>query len=162
HADFDDLQSEEQVPSELSLADRLFKWSVGGRHHPNVDLNAVVAAETLERVPFEDAQELGLRARRHLADLVQEDGPAVGRLELADHLLGRPGESPPLVAKQLAFEERLGDGRAVERNERTVAPGAAVVDRSRDQFLARPAFAADQDRGRGPGDAADLVLDLFE
>src|SRR5438045_2290006 len=42
-------------------------------------------------MPLQDAQELGLRAHRHLPDLVQEDGPAVGRLELADHLLRRPG-----------------------------------------------------------------------
>ena len=57
----------------------------------------------------------------HLADLVEEDRALVGRLELADLLLGRAGERALLVAEQLAFQQRLGQRGAVEADERPVA-----------------------------------------
>ncbi len=47
------------------------------------------AADPLDLALLEHAQQLGLQARAHLADLVEEDGAAVGRLEAAD-LLARP------------------------------------------------------------------------
>ena len=55
-----------------------------------------------------DPEQLRLRRRRHLADLVEEDGAAVRRLEQAG--LGRlgAGERAALVAEQLALEQALG------------------------------------------------------
>ena len=47
------------------------------------------AAEALELVLLQHAQELGLRARAHVADLVEEQRAAVGLLEAADALLDR-------------------------------------------------------------------------
>ena len=83
----------------------------------------------------------------------------VGRLELADLLLGRAGERALLVAEQLAFQQRLGQGGAVEADERAVLARAGVVDGPGDQLLADAALAADQHRGVGAGHAADLLLD---
>ena len=84
----------------------------------------------------------------------------VGGLELADLLVGRPGEGALLVAEQLAFQQRLGDGGAVQADERAFLARAGVVDGAGDQLLAGAAFAADQHGGVGGGDAADLVVDL--
>ena len=108
------LEAEEQVAAERPGPDRLLQRPVGRRHHAHVHLDRRVAADPLERVALQHAQELRLRGRGHLADLVEEDRAAVGRLELADHLLGRPGERPLLVAEQLALQQRLGQRRAVE------------------------------------------------
>ena len=80
--------------------------------------------------------------------------PLVGRLELADHPLGRAGERALLVAEQLALQQRLGQGGAVEADERPVPPRAARVDRPGDQFLADAALAADQHRRLRLGHAA--------
>jgi hypothetical protein len=42
-----------------------------------------------------------------------------------------------------------GESGAVHRNERPVAPGAPVVDVSREQLLARAGFTQNHDRGIG-------------
>ena len=102
------------------LADGLFQRLIGGGDHAHIDADRRAAADALERVPFEHAQQFGLRAERHLADLVEKDGAVVGRLELADLLLGRAGERAFFVAEQLALQQGLGDGGAVEADEGAV------------------------------------------
>ena len=87
--------------------------------------------------------------------------PVVGRLELADHPLGRAGERALLVAEQFAFEQRFGERGAVEADERAVAPRAGLVDRPGDQFLADAALAANEHRRLRLAHAHDLRLDLL-
>ena len=48
----------------VPVADRLLQRLVRRRHHAHVDLDRRVAADALERVALQDAQELRLRARR--------------------------------------------------------------------------------------------------
>ena len=50
------------------------------------------------------------------------------------------------MAEQLGLEEALGDGRAVDRDERPVFAGAEAVDGPSHQLLARAALALDQHR----------------
>ena len=85
--------------------------------------------------------------------------PWCGRLELADLLLGGAGERAFFVAEQLALQQRLGDGGTVEADERPLAARAGEMDGAGDQLLARPAIAADQHRGVGRRDPADLLVD---
>ena len=79
--------------------------------------------------------------RGHVADFVEEQRAAVGLLELADPPAVGAGERPALVAEQLAFQQRLRDGRAVDRQERAATAAAMVVDGAGDQFLAGAALA---------------------
>ena len=67
-----------------------------------------------------------------------------------------------LVAEQLAFQQRLGQGGAVEADERPVLARAGVVDGAGHQLLADAALAADQHGGVGAGHPADLRLDLLD
>ncbi len=53
-----------------------------------------------------------------LADLVEEHGAAVRALEHAGERVGRAGEGTALVAEELALDQILGDGAAVEHLER--------------------------------------------
>ena len=48
---------------------------------------------------------------RQLADLVEEDRPAVGELEAPLAPLQGPGEGAPLVAEQLGLDQALGAAR---------------------------------------------------
>ena len=64
------------------------------------------------------AQQLDLRVERQLADLVEEQRAAVGFLELADALVDGAGERALLVAEQDALDQVLGDGAAVDGDER--------------------------------------------
>ena len=73
----------------------------------DVDADVLRAADALERLLLEEAQQLGLQRRHHLADLVEEHRAAVGRLEQAALLLPRVGEGAALVAEELALEQRL-------------------------------------------------------
>ncbi len=68
--------------------------------------------------------------------------PPLALLELADAPLGRPGEGALLVAEQLALQQRLGNRRAVDRQERPVGAAAVLVEGAGDQLLAGAALAA--------------------
>ena len=59
-----------------------------------------------------------------LADLVEEERPALGQLELALALDVGAGEGAALVPEELGLEEGLGDGAAVDGHEGSVAPRA--------------------------------------
>ena len=65
-----------------------------------------VAADPLEALFLDQAQDLRLGQRGHFADFVEEDRAAVALLELADPLAVGPGEGALLVAEQFAFQER--------------------------------------------------------
>jgi hypothetical protein len=82
----------------------------------------------------------------------EQQGAAVGLLELADPASHGAGEGPLLVAEELAFEQVLGDRRAIDADERLLRSARLAVDIARHDFLADAAFAGDQDRGVRGGD----------
>src|SRR5207302_4771766 len=108
----------------------------------------------------QDAQQLDLRRRRHLADLVEKQCPAIRQLEAARAPLGRAGERAFLVAEDLALEQRLGNRRAVDRDERKRRPRAELMNRLRDELLAGPRFAGDEDGGTGGRGLLDNLVNL--
>jgi len=68
-------------------------------------------ADRLDLALFDEAQEFWLELEAHLADLVEEDGAAVGFAQQALRVLGSAGERALPGAEQLALEEvarRLG------------------------------------------------------
>src|SRR6185295_1050400 len=92
-------------------------------------------------------------------DLVEEDGSAARDLEQALLLGGRPRERSLHVAEQLALEQLVREGAAVDRDERPLAAARVVVDRPRDQLLAGARFARDHDRAARSRDALDELED---
>src|SRR5262249_42003221 len=93
--------------------------------------------------------------RRDVADLVEEDRPAVRDLEAALLARARAGEGAALVAEELAEQQRLDERRAVDLHEGLVAPRRAVVDRVGDELLAGAALAADEHEAVARRDAID-------
>jgi hypothetical protein len=105
-------------------------------------------------------QQPGLQAQRHVADLVEEQRAAVGRLD--QPALGpRPGagEAAGQVAEQLALDQALGDGRAVDGDEGLRAALAGGVQGLGEVFLAAAGLAGDQQADRAV-DQARGALDL--
>ena len=133
---------------------------MGGRDQPDVGPDRLVAADPLERLLLQQPQDLGLGRRRHVADLVEEQRAAVALLELADPPAVGAGEGALLVAEQLALQQVLGDGGAVDGQERRLGPQAVLVDGAGDQLLAGAALAGDQDGDVLGRDAADRLVDL--
>ena len=84
---------------------------------------------------------------------------AAGRLGEAPVLLAdRAREGAALVAEELALEDRLGDGGAVDGDERPARARRPLVDVAREELLARAALAEDEHRrltGRGLGRDVD-------
>jgi hypothetical protein len=76
-------------------------------------------------------------------------------------LLDGAGERTPLVAEELGLEKRLGQRRAIHRDERTFRPGARQVNRPGDHLLAGTALAAQKDRGARGSDACHLAENLL-
>ena len=98
-----------------------------------------------------------LGAEPGLADLVEEDGAAVGLLEQALLVPGRPGERALHVPEQLALEQVLGEGGAVDGDEGLLRPVARQVEGPRDEGLARARLSLEE---HGEIGAADLLHQL--
>ena len=64
---------------------------------------------------------LTCKRQRDVADLVEEQGAAMGELDLALGGLDRAGEGALLVAEQFGLEQILGDRGAVDRDEAAAA-----------------------------------------
>ena len=93
---------------------------------------------------FQHAQQLRLRADRHLGEFVQQQSAVLRQFEAARAALHRARERALLVSEELAFHQRLRHGGAVDRDERPAAAWAQVMDGAGNQFLARAAFAGHQ------------------
>ena len=111
----------------------------------------------MERLLLQHAQQLHLRLRLQIPDLVEEQRPFVRLLEAANAALVRAGEGTTLVAEQFAFEQILRDRAAIDRDERRLGARAMLVNRARDQFLARAGLTANQHCYRLRRHAANLL-----
>ena len=76
--------------------------AVGGGEDAHVHPHRRGAAEPVDLALLQRAQQLGLQPDVHLADLVEQQRAAIGRLELADAARDGAGERALLVAEQLA------------------------------------------------------------
>ena len=155
--DRDDVEAVVEVLAEAPLGDRGGEVLVGRRDEPHVDPQRLGAADALELALLEAAQQLGLQREAHVADLVEEERPLVGELEAALLLGDGAGERPLLVAEELGLEQRLGDRRAVDLDQRLLGAGAVLVQQVGDQLLAGAALAGDQ---HGAARRRDLAHDL--
>ena len=159
--EIDHVQPEQQVLAEPPRGDFGLQVAIAGGDQTDVDLDRPAAADAIDLALLDRAQQLGLQARVHLADLVEQQRAAARLLELADPPRARPGEGALLVTEQLGLQEVLGNRRAVDRDEGAPCPPALPVQITGDHLLARAAFAGDQDTCFGrrdlPGDAEQLV-----
>ena len=128
---------------------------VGGADDAHVDLDRAMPADPLDHLILQEAQQLDLHRQRQVADFVEEQRAAIGALDLADGLLHRAGEGALLMAEQLAFQQGLGDRRAIDRDEGLLGARAQAVDRLRQHLLAGAAFAKQQHGDIGRRDLLD-------
>ena len=162
HDDLQHAQAEIEVAAETPFGHVLLQVAIGGGDHADIDVDRLAAADALEGMPFQHAEELGLDAGAHLADFVEHEGALVGGLELADLPLRGPGEGAALVAEQLAGQQFGRQRRAVQADEDAVVAGAGIVDGPGDQLLAHAALAANEHGGVAGGGPGDLVGHLLD
>ena len=83
HLDVHDVQAVVEVLAELPADHQLLQIAVRGRDHAHVDRDRIGAADRADHVLLQHAQQLHLQAHRHVADLIEHQRAAVGRLEQA-------------------------------------------------------------------------------
>src|SRR5690606_25434935 len=145
HVNADLADAEIEILAEMLYRNQRLYIIVRGAHHAHIDRTLLPPADALDDAVLEEAQQLRLQRERHVADLVEEQRPPARQLDLADRLLHRTGERAALVSEQLAFQELLGNGRAVDRDEPAVLARALRVQGAGNELLARAALAQDQD-----------------
>ena len=78
------VEAMQQVGAEAAFGDQRFEVLVGGRDHAHVDADQFAPADAEELAFGQHAQQPRLQRQRHVADLVEEQGAAIGLLEAAD------------------------------------------------------------------------------
>ena len=131
-----------------------------GRHHPDVHGDGARRPHPSDLPLLQRAEQLRLRGRRQVADLVEEEGAAAGGLEEPLPVPVRAGEGSLHVPEELALDQLGGEGRAVQRHEGAPAAGALGVERPRRQLLPGPALAPQQHAHVGGPGAADEMVRL--
>ncbi len=152
-----DPQPIEQVVAEASFLDFAVQLAVGGGYHADIDSDRVIGPQGAKAPRFQDAQQLGLALQGQLANLVQEQGPLVGQLEVTGTGPVGPGEGPFFMTEQLGLGHGGDDGGTVDRHQGSLTAGTLAVQAQSDQFLADSAFAADQHGTWRVGQQIDLV-----
>ena len=154
----DGVDPVEQIFAEAVRRDGGRQVAVGGGDDARVDPSDRGGPHAPERPLFEEGEQLGLRGGAEIANLVEEQRPAVGDLHEAELALARVREGAALVAEQLALHQVLGDGGAVELDEGAGRARRAVVQHARHRLLAGAALAGHQHQRHGaPGDHLHLV-----
>src|SRR5437016_13845032 len=135
------VQPVEETRTEAPRPHRFLEIAIRRGDHPHVHPKRPARPHGFELLLLENAKKLHLRLEGQLADLVEEDRAAIGELEAADAALQGTGEGTLHMSEQLALDQTRGDCTAVHLHQRTVAAGAAVVDRAGDQLFAGPGLA---------------------
>src|SRR5262245_12765190 len=160
-SDFDNVEAVIQVVAEATGTNFSQQVPVGRGNQTNIDLPLFERSNALDLAFLEDAQELRLNRQRQLANFVQEQGAAIRGFEQACLVFRRTRESAANVSKQLAFKQRLDDGRTVHCDEPFGVPGAELVQRARDELFARTRITAHEhsaDVRRQPANEAEHLL----
>src|SRR5262249_20120260 len=103
-----------------------------------------VAAEPLELLLLQDAQQFWLEFQRDVADLIQKKRASVGEFESPRFLGDGAGERAFFVAKQLALQQPQGDSGAVQFHKSPFPTTAQIVDCAGNEFFAGSRLAQDQ------------------
>ena len=158
HLDREDIQAVVKILAEIAFLDGLQEIAVRRRQHAHIDFDRLVAPHPFKLPLLEDAEQLGLQGERDFADLIKQDRPAVGQLETPIALVGRAGEGSLLMTEKLALDECLGNGGAVDLDERFVETLAVEENFVRDEFLAGAVLAGNHHRRVGAADPLDQIL----
>src|ERR671913_81871 len=116
------------------------------------------AADPLEVLVDEDAQDTVLRLPRHVGDLVDVEAAAMRLLERPD-TAGVP--LPAFDAEELRLHVLGRDGRRIDDDEGPARPRRERMDGARGELLARPWRAGDEDAGVGRRDPLDRLPQMI-
>src|SRR5579871_2744676 len=92
-----------EVGAEAGGGDARLELLVGGGNQADIERRGVDAAERAQLALLDDAEQFDLGGKREVSHLVEEEGAALGSLEIAGLLAIGAGESASMVAEELGF-----------------------------------------------------------
>jgi hypothetical protein len=130
------------------------QFAMRGGNDAHVDRRVPVAPNGSYFALLEHPEELRLETGRHLADLVEQQGSAVGFLEEPGPRRRGAREGAGDMSEELALQQRFRDARAVDGEEGAVGPRTLGVHGTRGQLLTGSALPLEQ---HGPVSACDAT-----
>ena len=156
HLQLDDVEPVVQVLAKTSGRDGRRQVGVGRADHAHFHATRGAAAQALELAGLQHAQQLGLALQREIADLVEEQRAAVGRLETSLAHFGRARVGAGFGAEQLGLHQILRQRADVDLDERTAAHARVRLDDRRQHFLAGAVRPGDEHGHVGGGNVRGL------
>src|SRR5512135_1756886 len=147
HMDPDHVETIKEVLAEPPPCHLALEIARRCGHQAHVDLPCFRIAEATDLPILEKTEQLRLKRKGELPDLVEEERAAAGLLDQARPVGFRLGEGSPAVTEELALEERIRDRAAVDGDERVPFPAPPEVKKTRHQLLPGAALPGDQHRG---------------
>ncbi len=117
-----------QVRAKPPLFYRVFEIVLSHGDYPDINRDAVITATSLNAGLLQDAQQLGLRARTELADLVEKKRTVIGLLETPNAPRVGAREGASLVSEKFALEGGLWQPRAIHFNKGLPGPFAMLMN----------------------------------
>ncbi len=134
-----------EIAPETTLGDELVQVPVCRCDQPEIGPDDLRAAKPLEVLFLECPQEFRLHLEGHVSYFVEKEGTPVGEFEFAGLALCLgAGECPPFIPEELALDEVLGYGRAVDANEGIEPARASLVNGLGEELLAGSTLPGDQ------------------
>src|SRR5262245_28546839 len=99
HPERKDVEPIVKIFPKPAFLDELDHVAIGSRDQAEIDLYRFFRADRIDLACLQGAQQLDLRIQGQLANLVDEQGAAVGLLKRADPLVDRARKGTPLVAE---------------------------------------------------------------
>jgi len=147
------VQTPEKIFPETALRYEMGKIVMGSSQHPCVYVAFLRAAQATEAAVVQEAQELNLHGRAHLADLVEEESTSICNFAETRLCGGGGGEGPLLMPEEFTLQQLIRQGATVEGHEGLVGPIAEEMQGPGQILLAGASFSRDHHRYPAGGDA---------
>ena len=92
-----------QVFTELVFSYHLFEVLVGSSDHTHIGIDDLIRAHTVKLALLQHTQQLNLHLERHIANLIEEEGTALGHFKTAFTGSKSTGKSTLFVTKELGL-----------------------------------------------------------
>src|SRR6202021_1692856 len=125
------IEPVKQILAELIVADHHRQISMGRRDKANIDMNGLVAAQPLEFLFLQRAQQLRLQLQTNVADFIQEQSAVIGKLQTSALLHQSASECTLFVSEQFAFDKPGWNGGAIEPYECSLSSWAEALEGAR-------------------------------
>ena len=141
--DGEDVESIVEVFAEFSFFHEFFEVAAGCGDESDIDFDFVVASDAGEGSFLDESEEFDLDRLAEVADFVEEEGSSVCGFCATASGIDCAGEGAFFVPEEFAFDEVVGEGCAVDADERFIFSFAGLLDGAGDELFSCSGSSAD-------------------